>query len=196
MSSGIDNGCRRMLDASPWALSIAGYAFSSITRWRNEAVLSNAKNPVEQDKARWTAGVVYALLPLLFLIETLVRAIIALLLLPAMLIVRVKESDFYKKYLFVPFILGTLINATQIASSAVASEANVTQDEIQVDEINKVAICSCFSHFTDELYKYAAHQPEGVPQRHIYGGTPRADAISPHGGLVVGDNAFSEITLT
>jgi hypothetical protein len=190
MSGGVDNGCKAMLETHPWALSVTGYAFSSITRWRNETILNNT-HPVIQDRARFTAGVVYALLPLVFLVETLVRALIALLLLPAMLIPGVRESEFYKKYLFVPFVLGALTNTTQIISSAAANEANLSQNEIQVDEINKVAVCACLRNFTDELYRYAANQPEGIPQRAMYGGTPRADAVSPHGGPTAGDEAFA-----
>jgi hypothetical protein len=142
---------------NPCALSVTDQAYKEVTKWRNKAV-EEATAKGDECAVFWTkfaAGVAYVLLPIAFLVETVVRAVIGLLILAGAFIPGVKESDFYKRYLFTPFVMGALTNAHRFVSCLVANKINATDDVVSFPEINKAIATPCYTATNKHLADFA-----------------------------------------
>jgi peptidoglycan/LPS O-acetylase OafA/YrhL len=140
-----------------WAVSLGDQAYKEVTKWRNKTV-DEAVGKGDDCAAFWTkcaAGVAYALLPVVFLIEMVVRAAIGLLILAGAFIPGIKESDAYKRYLFTPFVYGTLINAHRFVSCLRANADNATQDVVSFPEISQAIDTPCYRQAVKALADFA-----------------------------------------
>jgi hypothetical protein len=152
-----DNGLNALVKEQTWAFSITAQLYGEISNWRSEYIKQHPEK-AQHCLAKFTAGLVYVLLPVVALIEMIFRAAIALLLLPGLLIPGVKDSDFYKKYLFAPFILGTVLTAGKIVESAAASYFNIAEDGALGLKPCEVSHSEGYHNFVNQMSDYARSQ--------------------------------------
>jgi hypothetical protein len=152
-----DNGLNALIQKEGWAFGITAQLYDEISNWRDEYIKQHPEK-AQHCLAKFTAGLVYVLLPVVALIEMIFRAAIALLLLPGLLIPGVKDSDFYKKYLFAPFILGTVLAAGKIVEFAAASYFNIAEDGSFGKKPCEVSHSEGYHNFLGQMFGYARSQ--------------------------------------
>jgi hypothetical protein len=152
-----DNGLKALITEQMWAFSITSQLYCEISNWRSEYIKQHPEK-AEHCLAKFTAGLAYALLPFIALIEMIFRAAIGLLLLPGLLIPSVKDSNFYKKYLFASFILGAVWSAGSITEAAVANYFNIAEDGDFGRKPCEVSHSDGYHHLGEQMVDYARSQ--------------------------------------